>query len=601
MIIAQQDLAFEIPDSAASELAAAYLQGAITLGLVALFLFLHRRYRKPYFGWFALAWVVYGLRLAAIISFLTTQRAIWLYWHQVATGWTALALLWAALVFSQQLRWRRRYLTVVLFPPIWSYVAIYRMDNFLLAAGPAVLFLSGATLWTGWTFLRHHRRVGSAAAVGLAGAFLLWSLHHLDYPFLRARGVWNPWGYYLDILFVLAVGAGVLLLVLEEVQRGLAALSSLSGELQHRAPEDELLDALLATTMTLASVRGCAIYLAPGREPGTIVRGAGTCAAWAGRAPAGAAASAIAELAQGTLGGRVAVAGRLSDPADGGAFVAALPIVTEQGLGGALIMVSDARDPFAALDDGFLVALGRQVGVALAGASLYRRLEERTAELERLATRMINLHEAERRHLQRELHDETAQVFSAVRLQIGLLRERAAPELAPRLDRVLRLIDVGIGSIRSVTARLRPSVLDELGLPAALRALVEHFAERSMLRITLPPLDDLPPLGGTEELAVYRAVQEALSNAAQHADATRATIALSMEEGLLTLTVTDNGSGWPPDWSPEAAGRRGHYGLAGMRERFRALGGDVHVGDAAGGGAVIVARFPYVPESPTDG
>ena len=113
---------------------------------------------------------------------------------------------YAALVFSQRVRWRPWYLAVVLFPPVWSYVAIYRLDHFLWAAGPAVLFLSLATLWTGWVFFRYRRRVASSGATLLAVAFGLWGLHHLDYPFLRARGTWAPWGYYLDILFALAVG-----------------------------------------------------------------------------------------------------------------------------------------------------------------------------------------------------------------------------------------------------------------------------------------------------------------------------------------------------------------------------------------------------------
>ena len=163
------------------------------------------------------------------------QSEPWLYVHQVLTGWTALALLGAALAFSQQLAWRRRYLALVLFPPLWSYVAIYRLENFFLAAGPAVLFLSLATLWTGWAFWRYQRRTGSRAASFVAAVLVLWGLHHLDYPLLRARGAWNPWGYYLDIGFVLALGAGILLLVVEELRRGLATLSALSGDLQPAA------------------------------------------------------------------------------------------------------------------------------------------------------------------------------------------------------------------------------------------------------------------------------------------------------------------------------------------------------------------------------
>ena len=82
-----------------------------------------------------------------------TSQRVWLYRHQVVTGWTALALLYAALMFSQQVRWRPWFLALVLFPPLWAYIAIYRLQHFLWAAGPAVLFLSFATLWTSWVFL----------------------------------------------------------------------------------------------------------------------------------------------------------------------------------------------------------------------------------------------------------------------------------------------------------------------------------------------------------------------------------------------------------------------------------------------------------------
>ena len=91
-----------------------------------------------------------------------------------------------------------------------------------------MLFLSLATLWTGWAFLQYRRSVASGGASLLAASFILWGLHHLDYPFLRARGAWNPWGYYIDILLTLAVGTGILLLVLDDLRRGLGALSDLA-------------------------------------------------------------------------------------------------------------------------------------------------------------------------------------------------------------------------------------------------------------------------------------------------------------------------------------------------------------------------------------
>jgi signal transduction histidine kinase len=581
-----------VPATAAEELHAALLQAGLTAALAALCAFLYQRYRKPYFAWWAAAWALYVVRIGAITSFLLSGSWIWLYWHQVVTGWTALALLYAALVFAQGVRWRPWYLALVLFPPAWSYIAIYRLDQFLWAAGPAVLFLSLATLGTGWAFIRYRRRVDSSGATLLAVAFVLWGLHHLDYPFLRARGAWTPWGYYLDIVFSLAIGAGILLLVLDDQRRGLGALSALSGDLQRAGREEDVLDALLSRPLTLPAVRGTALFLIQEGRPG-FVRGAGVCA---DQAEPDAKGMAVLGRALGT--GRPQV----SDTWSGGRagaypYAAVLPLLREQAPIGALVLVSEARDPFTALDDGFLVALGQQVGSALAQTDLYRRLATRTEELTRLSARMVEQHEAERRRLSRELHDETAQVFSAVKMELGVLREGVAAAEASRLDQVLALIDAGIRTIRNVTNDLRPSLLDDLGLLPALRSLAAEFAERSGIRAAFSAPAALPALSGEAELALFRALQEALANVARHAEATSVAIELSATDGRILLEVRDDGRGFPPG-PMETFERRGHMGLAGMRERIGALGGSVRTQGAPGGGALLEVSMP-IPGAPS--
>ncbi|MFL5518003.1 MAG: GAF domain-containing sensor histidine kinase [Gemmatimonadales bacterium] len=575
-----------VPATAAEELHAALLQAGLTAALAALCAFLYHRYRKPYFAWWAASWAFYVVRIGAITSFLLSGSWLWLYWHQVVTGWTALALLYAALVFAQGVRWRPWYLALVLFPPAWSYIAIYRLDQFLWAAGPAVLFLSLATLGTGWAFIRYRRRVDSSGATLLAVAFVLWGLHHLDYPFLRARGAWTPWGYYLDIVFSLAIGAGILLLVLDDQRRGLGALSALSGDLQRAGREEDVLDALLSRPLTLPAVRGTALFLMQEGRPG-FVRGAGVCADQAEPDAKG-----MAVLGRALATGRPQV----SDTWSGGSagaypYAAVLPLLREQAPIGALVLVSEARDPFTALDDGFLVALGQQVGSALAQTDLYRRLATRTEELTRLSARMVEQHEAERRRLSRELHDETAQVFSAVKMELGVLRESVAPAEASRLDQVLALIDAGIRSIRNVTNDLRPSLLDDLGLLPALRSLAAEFAERSGIRAAFSAPAALPALSGEAELALFRALQEALANVARHAEAASVAIELSTTDGRIVLQVRDDGHGFPAG-PMETFERRGHMGLAGMRERIGALGGSVRTQGAPGGGALLEVSMP---------
>ena len=113
------------------------------------------------------------------------------------------------------------------------------------------------------------------------------------------------------------------------------------------------------------------------------------------------------------------------------AYAAVLPIFRREAVIGTLVLVGHARDPFTALDDKFLLALGHQVGAALENADLYSRLETRTVELARLSARMVEQHEEERRRLSRELHDETAQVFSAVKMELGVLRDDVGPGRRP--------------------------------------------------------------------------------------------------------------------------------------------------------------------------
>jgi signal transduction histidine kinase len=625
LALGQSDMIQSPPPLLATELAATLLQGAITTGLAALCAHLYVRYRRPWFGWFAVAWSVYVARLLCILSFLLTGERVWLYWHQVTTGWTALALLWSAVVFLRQPKARPAYLLLALFPALWSYVAIYQLDHFLWAALPAVLFLSGATMWTGWVFWRHHRIAQSTGARLLAISFFLWGLHHLDYPFLRAQGAWTPWGYYLDISFELLVGFGLVLLVLDDLGRGVRALSALSGDLQRRDRTIDPLDALLSRPLALPGVRGTAMYLfdpdgaadaaaadvldgvlsawrdderAPPDSDdaasaatgpatrGRFVRGAGSCAAWDNARPDQAVLDALTRMRISRRPQVVAAEGRQP-------FIAALPVGTGTRLVGALVMAGDVRNPFTALDDDFLLTLGQQVGAALEQSALDRQLATRTTALEQLSARMVRQHEDERRRLSRELHDETAQVFSAVKMQLEALRPLVVEGASPRLDRLLSLVDTGIASIRQVTSDLRPTLLDDLGLRPALHSLVTDFTERSGIRATFDAPAVFPPLHPDADLALFRALQEALSNVVRHAHATQVDVLVSVDGDGLVLRVRDDGNGFPVGRHGRIRDAEHRMGLTGMRERIFAIGGEVVIANRTTGAEVRI-RAPRV-------
>ncbi|MFN8581693.1 MAG: sensor histidine kinase [Gemmatimonadaceae bacterium] len=518
-----------------------------------------------------------------ITVFLVTQRGAWLYVHQVLTGWTALALLWAALSFARQLVFRRVYAWALLVPVVSSYVAIYVMQNFLVAALLSVVLLSAVTAYTGWLFAAYWRRVRSPGALMLALTQFSWAVHHLDYPFLRARGAWSPWGYYLDIVFLLATAASLTVLVLDDLRRGFGALASLSGS-AIGASVDRAVGTLLQRALELPATRGAA-YFGRTRDGVTFVRGTGECEGWGQFALTPSAERAVADTMRTgspqVLHDEQGIGG---DRAQRYAYVAVLAVTATAAPDGALVIVGDYRDPFAALDAGFLVTLGQQIGGALRTAALTQGLQERSEELARLSARTVREHEGERRRLSRELHDETAQVFSAVKLQLGMLQERTDRDTSSALQRIVGLVDDGMRSIRSVTESLRPVLLDELGLIPALRSLAGEVAGRCGLDIETSLPAQLERKDADVELVLYRALQESLSNVVRHADATRVHVSLASQGNTVVLTVADNGRGLDAD--RDAGG-----GLAGMRERVTSLGGALTV-SGTGGGTTVRVELP---------
>jgi signal transduction histidine kinase len=177
-------------------------------------------------------------------------------------------------------------------------------------------------------------------------------------------------------------------------------------------------------------------------------------------------------------------------------------------------------------------------------------------------------------------------------MELGVLRSSVDPHQAARLDQVQELIDTGIRGIRRVTNDLRPSLLDDLGLLPALRSLVSDFGARSGIRTGLAAPTSLPPLSREAELALFRALQEALSNVLRHANARSVDVGISINADGVLLQVSDDGRGLPSGTTEESLARGGHMGLAGMRERITALGGTVILRHQSGAGALLEVLVP---------
>jgi len=548
------------------EVSLALFQSVVTLAITGVFLILGLTHKKRHFAVWAAAWAVYTLRLDVIALFLVTRRDLWLFLHQVATLWSALLLLWAALVFAWQVRWRHIYVLAFAVTLAWSYVAIYQITNFRLAALPSVVFLSLVTVTTGFVFAHYSYRARSLWAAVVAGAFVLWGIHHADYMLLRASGAWVPYGYYLDILFETGAATGMVMLVLEDVHRGLGALSALSGEFQKSLHPEDVRRAVLEAPLELPAVLGCALFrrLAPGGPP-VFQGGSGVC---------------------GDCGHATIEEARLRYP--NALFV---PVFIGEQEVGTFVIVSRIRDPFAALDEDFHRALGQRIGAALQHSELYAALEERSAELSRASTSLLRAEEAERRRIARELHDETGQVLTAIRLELGLLARQVEGKAEAReaLERSLDLTGRALETIRATVRGLRPAVLDDLGLVPAIESLAEEFSGRTGVAVDCDArLDgDLPP---EVEVALYRIFQEALTNVARHAEARHVRASLRRDGAEVVLVVLDDGRGFDPAKLAKAG--EGRAGLAGMRERLLGLGGRLDVKAAPGEGVTLEARMP---------
>jgi signal transduction histidine kinase len=217
-------------------------------------------------------------------------------------------------------------------------------------------------------------------------------------------------------------------------------------------------------------------------------------------------------------------------------------------------------------------------------------IEQRNREdLERLSARLVDVQEQERRTLARELHDEVGQALTAVKMDIGIaLRADVDSRVRDALEEAREISETTLRSVRDMSQLLHPSVLDDFGLPATLTTYLRNFSQRTGIRAQLAETMDAR-LAPEIEVCVYRIVQEALSNVAQHSGATACTVTLNSGGGLLRLIVEDNGEGVGAA-NTLAAGRG--LGLIGMRERAQALGGTFTIADREGAGTIVVVTLP---------
>ncbi|MDH5540634.1 MAG: sensor histidine kinase, partial [Rhizobacter sp.] len=212
-------------------------------------------------------------------------------------------------------------------------------------------------------------------------------------------------------------------------------------------------------------------------------------------------------------------------------------------------------------------------------------------ELRRLSARLTDAREEERRRIARELHDELGQRLTALKMELSGLQQRL-PDATQhaRMATMLEMVDDTVASVRRIATDLRPLMLDDLGLNAAIEWLAHGWARRMGIAVKLRLGAQDPPVNEATAIALYRMAQEALTNVARHAGATEARIELQQLADKVLLVVQDNGVGF----SDPGHYREDSHGVLGMRERAYMLGGRLETGNAPGGGARVVVHLPIV-------
>jgi two-component system sensor histidine kinase UhpB len=227
-----------------------------------------------------------------------------------------------------------------------------------------------------------------------------------------------------------------------------------------------------------------------------------------------------------------------------------------------------------------------------------QNLERSRERLRALTIQLQSAREEERTRVAREIHDELGQILTALKLNLERLEadlgtrsaeDASLNDLLERVVETAEMTETALESVRRIATELRPVALDTLGLAAAMRQEADRFAQRTGIRCSVSLPEDPLELSRETVTALYRILQEALTNVLRHAQASEIQVCLERDGEAVRLIVRDNGRGIDPEWSSQQA----CFGLLGMRERASALGGEVSVHRAEPRGTEVALSLPW--------
>ena len=203
---------------------------------------------------------------------------------------------------------------------------------------------------------------------------------------------------------------------------------------------------------------------------------------------------------------------------------------------------------------------------------------------------MQRAREEERKLISRELHDQLGQLLTAVKIDLGSLKMWIDDKriLRLRIEKILDLISESIGTVKHLTSELRPHILDDLGLIAAIEWYASEFSQRTGIKLNLKLNKEIEP-ENEFALVIFRIFQEAMTNIARHSKAGSAEIVLSRITKYILLVIHDDGTGLPEDVKLSSRS----YGLLNMHERAKEIGGTLEIDSDPGQGTKIILRIPW--------
>lgn len=276
----------------------------------------------------------------------------------------------------------------------------------------------------------------------------------------------------------------------------------------------------------------------------------------------------------------------------------AAPVIVEGKFIGTISVTSGAPRQFTGDELDLLRMVVDRAAPAIERARLLDQIRVSEKRLEALSRRLLTVQEEERRHIAVELHDELGQLHAAVKIKLGSMQRSVSDrELAAQLGEAIQMVEGAARTVRDLALDLRPAMLDDLGLGAALRWYADRFARQTGIELHLA-VGELPPLDPAIATACFRIVQEAVTNVARHAAARHVWLDVRAAAGWLELSVRDDGIGFDVAAARERALRGESLGLLGMEERVSYTRGTLQVLSIPEVGTTITAAVPLAMEEP---